>query len=586
MPKTTERTYNAGPYSDPSIAFIYCVDCDEMIAEPRVASHKADGHTVEITKKPMRNAGLGCICGHSGEDHNMSAQGEAPCRKCGCYTFRSNGIFDKSEARNAKGCSICGDDESAHSDFGGKCKSCGCRAYTVVNSDADDEEKEAMKRSMSQPAKARNDAPVCADCERGIHGGCGEECPCSCAGTKRVKNVIEAAVKNGMLSNSDMQKLVTRDGFPKTSPPIKFLMPGLVEYEYMNGGNGARVLVTKNAIDKMLMDPEKSIVGKPVINIAHRDVSPEDYKNGKADGVVTRAWWDPKEAWYCCEALIWDEDTRQNLLNEAVSCEYTGTAWGPAGHLNQVAYDKEVTDGRFKHLAVVSGPRYEGATLMNSTGGTKTMKLLQWLRKGTEDVKNAVDVDNRTAVEIDGKEVPLENAVAAWKEQEAAKAKAKAEADALALKNAKVLGDDDTVTIDGKQVKVTDLKNALAEQARNASEEKMEKDHKDGDHKEKEVENCPMCNAEDKEEDDKKKKDEDAKNALLMNSQHKLGQHIQPNEKCAICDGIQAERLSNAARLREGKLPTPVVPSIMDGLKRGKELMGKTATQQAAEAAK
>ncbi len=467
-------------------------------------------------------------------------------------------VFDDAECdikiRNAASvCSTCGDAHEAHSDYGGKCKTCGCRAY-MENEVPDDEEKEAMKRSMAEPAK--------------------------------LKHTLEAAVQNGMLSNSDMQKLVTRDGFPKTTPPIKFLMPGLVEYEYMNGGEGARVLVTKNAIDKMLIDPEKSIVGKPVINIAHRDVYPEDYKNGKADGVVTRAWWDPAQAWYCCEALIWDEDTRQNLLNEAVSCEYTGTAWGPAGHLNQVAYDKEVTDGRFKHLAVVSGPRYEGATLMNSTGGTKTMKLLQWLKKGTEDVKNSVDVDSRTAVEIDGKEIPLENAVAAWKEQEAAKAKAKAEADALALKNAKVLGDDDTVTIDGKQVKVTALKNALAEQARNASEEKMEKDHKDGDHKDKDMDNCPMCNAEEKDEDDKKKKDDDAKNALLMNSQHRMGQHIQPSEKCAICDGIQAERLANAARQREGKLPTPVVPSIMDGLKRGKELMGKTATQQAAEAAK
>lgn len=421
------------------------------------------------------------------------------------------------------------------------------------NSDADDE-REGMIKSMSEPAKA-------------------------------MKNMLEEAVQNGMISSSDMRKLVTADGYPKASPPIKFLMPGLVEYEYMNAGEGARVLVTKNAIDKMLADPEKSIVGKPVINLEHRDVSPDDYKNGKADGVVTRAWWDPAEAWYCCEALVWDEATRKNLLNAAVSCEYTGTAWGPAGQLNQVSYDKEVKDGRFKHLAVVSGPRYEGATLMNSTGGKKTMKLLQWLKKGNEDVKNAVDVDSRTAVEIDGKEVPLENAIAAWKETEAAKAKAKAEADALALKNAKVLTDADVVTIDGKQVSVIDLKNALAEKVKNASEEKMEKDHKDGEHKGKEMENCSMCNSEEDEKDEKEKKEKDAKNALLMNSQHKLGQHIQPNEKCSVCDGIAAERLANAARQREGKLPTPVVPSVSDGLRRGKELMGKTRAQQEAAAA-
>lgn len=212
-------------------------------------------------------------------------------------------------------------------------------------------------------------------------------------------------------------------------------------------------------------------------------------------------------------------------------------------------------------------------------------KLFQWLKKDNQEVKNAVEVDARTAIEIDGKEVPLENAIAAWKESEAAKAKAKAEADAAALKNAKVLSDGDVVTIDGKQVSVTDLKNALADKVKNASEEKMEKDHKDGEHKDKDMDNCPMCNSEEKEKDEKEKKEKDAANALLMNSQHKLGQHVQPNEKCAICDGIGAERLANAAKMREGKLPNPVVPSIGDGLKRGKELMGKTRQQQEAAAA-
>ena len=142
------------------------------------------------------------------------------------------------------------------------------------------------------------------------------------------------------------------------------------------------------------------------------------------------------------------------------------------------------------------------------------------------------------------------------------------------------------MTIDGKPVKVIDLKNALAEVAKNASEEKMEKDHKDGEHKGKDMENCPMCNAEDDDEKKKKKDDEDAKNVVLMNAQHRLGQHVQPNEKCPVCDGITADRLANAAKRREGKLPAPSVPSISDGLRRGREMMGKTRAQQEAETAK
>lgn len=475
------------------------------------------------------------------------------------YTIQGRlGIKDRIEEtdiQNSSGCLNCGHSKGMHD---GECATsdCSCQKFerNLDNSDEDDVE-EGIKRSMAEPAK--------------------------------MKHAIEIALKSGLLSNATMRKYSTADGFPKPVT-IKYIMPGLVEYEYMNDGAGARVLVTKNALDKMLADPEKSIIGKPVINEAHRDVSPDDYKNGLADGIVTDAWYEPSDGWYYCEALVWDEDTRRNMQNgHSVSCEYTALPpWGPAGQLNQVTYDKEVTDGRYKHLAVVSGPRYEGAKIMNSTGGNKPMmKLWQFLKKGTEEVKNSVEVDARTAVEIDGKEVPLENAIAAWKETEATKAKAKADADALALKNAKVLSDSDIVTIDGQQVPVTALKNALAEQAKNASEEKMEKDHKDGEHKDKDVDNCSMCNAEDDEEEDKKKKDDDAKNALLMNSQHRLGQHIQPNEKCAICDGITAERLTNAAKMREGKLETPVVASVDDGLRRGKELMGKTRAQVDAAAA-
>lgn len=464
-------------------------------------------------------------------------------------------------------------DDVQESNEGGTCKECKAKireagkkgGYPTMwdaENDVPDDEKAGLIESMKEPA---------------------------------MKHSVELAIKNGMVSAGALQKMVTRDGFPKTIA-IKYIMPGLVEYEYMNNGAGARVLVTKNALDKMLSDPEKTIVGKPVINEAHRDVSPDDYKNGGADGIVTRAWYEPSDGWYYCDALIWDEDTRRNIQNgHSVSCEYTALPpWGPAGTLNQVAYDKEVTDGRYKHLAVVSGPRYEGAAvqLMNSTGGSTPMtKLFQWLKKGDTEVKNAVDVDARTAIEIDGAEVPLANAITAWKEAEAAKVKAKADADALALKNAKVLTDTDSVVIDGKSVSVAELRNAMAAKVKNEADDKMEKDHKDGDHKEKDVENCSMCNAEEKEEDDDKKKkekdDEDAKNAVLMNSQHRLGAHTVPNEKCAICDGIQADRLSNAARMRKGELPNPAnVPSMDDGLRKGKEMFGKTKAQQDAAAAK
>ncbi len=404
---------------------------------------------------------------------------------------------------------------------------------------------------------------------------------------------IDQATKLGMLSNMAASKLATRDGMPKPVK-IRYITPGLVHYEYMNNGMGATVNVPKTALDKMLADPEKSIVGKPVINGDHRAVNSDDYKEGRADGIVTKAWYEPADGWYYCEAMIWDEETRNQIeKGYSVSCEYNAIGtWGPAGNLNQVPYDKEVTDGRYTHLLVTPNPRYGGAKFMNALqpmGGQKMLKILQWLKKDSGEVRNAVEVDARTAVEIDGTEVLLENAIAAFKEQrDKAATEARKAAEAEALKNAtKVLADTDSVVIDGKPVTVAELKNAMAAKAKNEKDGEYEKDHKAGDHKDKEMANCPMCNSEDEEEKEKKKKDEEAKNALLMNSQHKLGQHMVPNEKCEICGQLASERLANAARVREGKMPDVKGPdTISDGLARGKKMMGKTEAQQRAEQAK
>ena len=213
------------------------------------------------------------------------------------------------------------------------------------------------------------------------------------------------------------------------------------------------------------------------------------------------------------------------------------------------------------------------------------MKLLQWLKKDGKDVQNAIEVDPAKVIftGADGAEYSIENAVAALEAQEA--------------KKAKTIGDEDMVIVNGKTYKGSDLKNAIAEKVKNADDDEdeekkkkkaeadaknAEKDDDDKDKKEKK----DLENAEDDDEEKKKKKEEDAKNALLMNSQHTNGQHSAAiNDKCAICNAIAADRLSNAARMRKGELPSPVVPSVNDGLRRGKEMFGKTQAQAEAAAA-
>src|SRR5262245_14585655 len=72
---------------------------------------------------------------------------------------------------------------------------------------------------------------------------------------------------------------------------IRHLEDGPVHYEYLNDGKGATILVTRGLMDRM----RQSLVGKPIINRAHRDISPNSYKAGEADGIITHAYNNPAD---------------------------------------------------------------------------------------------------------------------------------------------------------------------------------------------------------------------------------------------------------------------------------------------------
>lgn len=292
--------------------------------------------------------------------------------------------------------------------------------------------------------------------------------------------------------------------------PLKcsFIEPGVVMY-----ADVGMVLVQKPALDKMM----NSMRGKPVVNVDHREVSPDDFRNGNFDGMVDgnehAIWFSNDDAKYHCSFQITTPETLTNIKNGfKVSCAYKVTKWGPGGIHNNVPYEREVLDGEYTHLAIVANPRYEGVRIYN-TKGAKTMTL-QWIKKllGTDnkEMTNSVEIESsKSVIQVDGKDYTLDNAIEALKAQEAAKAKE--------LEN-KGPSDDDIVDVPGvgkrtvKQLKdAIVLKNAEEEESEkkkkakekedveNAAASKlkndMEKDHKDGKHEgEKEKENCHMCN--------------------------------------------------------------------------------------------
>ena len=288
---------------------------------------------------------------------------------------------------------------------------------------------------------------------------------------------------------------------------MRFIEPGLVYYEDLG-----TVLVQKPALDAMA----QSFVGKPVF-VLHQSTANDDFSSGRADGIVSRVWYEQADGWYWLEALVWDPDALTNIdRGYSLSCAYDVLKWTDAqGKHNNIAYVNEVVGGEYTHLALVPNPRYEGARIIYNQGGHMKIKLWPFQKDKKPEEVQASEVELTNAlVEVEGKEVPLEEIVNGFKAEELRKAEE--------LKNAKAkLADEDTIDVDGKKVLVKDLRAGYLANAALSAKNAMEEDHKDGKHKEKEVEACNLCNAARKnteEEEKKKKEEEDAKEKERSNS--------------------------------------------------------------------
>jgi hypothetical protein len=265
----------------------------------------------------------------------------------------------------------------------------------------------------------------------------------------------------------------------------RHIEPGLVAYDDIG-----TALVTKETLDKML----QSFIGKPVINEAHKPVSPGIFKDGEADGVVTDHYFDPADGWYWARFVVWDETTKRNIESDAysVSCAYDVLDVNDAGGThNNVPFEGEFTDGVYTHLAIVRNPRYEGAriVILNSKdeGGSMELKFKFWnlFKKDGKEVKNAMEGDvSQQTVPVDGESVPLKMLIDCWKAEEAEKGKA-AELSAQ-NKDAGAISEDTVIELDGKETSVKNMcdsyrnakarKNADDEAKKKADEEKTAKD--------------------------------------------------------------------------------------------------------------
>lgn len=179
---------------------------------------------------------------------------------------------------------------------------------------------------------------------------------------------------------------------------------------------GAIVLLKQDAIERFA----KSLVGRPV-TIDHQDVSPNTVTDGEADGIVTRVWRDDKTGWWNAEYLAWSPEAQQYSEdpNYSVSCAYDPKETDDnGGEYHSIPYASEILDGEMTHLALVKNPRYEGAKIWPSLQNRKALanskkkggSMFNWKfwEKGASR-KNALPLNPEEMVNVDGKDVPLKN---------------------------------------------------------------------------------------------------------------------------------------------------------------------------------
>ena len=261
---------------------------------------------------------------------------------------------------------------------------------------------------------------------------------------------------------------------------LEFIEPGIISYEDIDQG---KVFVSNEALDRM----SKSYIGKPVVNFLHEDLTPEQaFKNGddlesRADGVVYDVG-KTDNGWHYCDAIIWDDETQQNISEKGFleSCAYTVDEVGPSGQYHGIDYDEEVVNGTYTHMAIVNNPRYERSKIYELPSSYENAiadqitRVFENSKKENDYMSNIFKLifnskkkENQTPPEKDpkepeekginraedsvvemenGEQVPLAELVAAYLDGEDSE-----------TGSGTVMNMDDMVDVDGEQVPVKDL---------------------------------------------------------------------------------------------------------------------------------
>lgn len=242
----------------------------------------------------------------------------------------------------------------------------------------------------------------------------------------------------------------------------KMLLAGLVSYEDCGCG---KALLSHDTIKTHC----ESFVGRPLIltdRLNHKKVTPDTMER-EASGYIERVYFDDSDGWWHCAGIVFN-DKAKDAINKVglVSCAYEVLKTGEGGERNAIKYDEEILSFSGQHLAIVSNPRYEGATIrLNSKQPTNTnMSLFKFWQKKAP----AASVEGQTTEGATKENAVTPLDISPESEIELADGKKATVAQLVEAYNAKPkdgMDGEEEVVINGKPVKMNDLVAAYNKQS-------------------------------------------------------------------------------------------------------------------------
>lgn len=132
--------------------------------------------------------------------------------------------------------------------------------------------------------------------------------------------------------------------------------PGLAEYREP-GEDPYRVYLNEDTLRKM--DP--TFAGRPIFveHVDEVDQSLSELRK-EADGWVIESFYNSSDGKHWVKFIVVSDRAERAIKNGfRLSNAYVPKSFGQGGIWNGIEYSKEITDGEFEHLAIVSNPRYD-----------------------------------------------------------------------------------------------------------------------------------------------------------------------------------------------------------------------------------